>query len=175
MGVVQPDTPPITGIDYSAAMKAEGLAGEKLYKAAIAQAGLALKLKLAKSARAEVVEALRLLRAATEEQIQYREIYKVEAERFADVMDTGPFLTSHKIRLADIARAVCKRAGVRLSDVRSKSRVRHIVLPRHEIMYFACALTNLSLPAIGAYLHRTHWTVMAGRDAHEKRMKEAGV
>ncbi len=166
------DTEGLAGKDYNAILKADGLAGHALFSEAFGKAKLALSLKQNHASRFALIDALRSLRAATDDQIQRRDTYQFEAERLADVMDSTAFLTSQKIRLADIARSVCRRTGVRLSEIRSKTKTRHIARPRQEIMYLACALTSLSMPAIGAYLHRDHTTVLHGARVHEERMKE---
>jgi len=56
---------------------------------------------------------------------------------------------------------VCKRYGVRPTDLQSKKRSRSIALPRHVCMYLARALTNHSLGEIGGYFGgRDHTTVL---------------
>lgn len=69
-----------------------------------------------------------------------------------------------------VAREVCKRFSVELSDLKGKCRSKEIVTPRQIAMYLTRELTDSSLPAIGrAYGGRDHTTVLhACRKIEEK-------
>lgn len=54
-------------------------------------------------------------------------------------------------RLDRLARAVARRFGVPLRDLRSTSRRQALVLPRHLAIHLARRLTNLSYARLGAY------------------------
>ena len=63
--------------------------------------------------------------------------------------------------LEDIVKAVLDHFGMRLSQLQSKRRSRHIVLPRQVCMFLARRMTKLSLEDIGTYFGgRDHTTVM---------------
>jgi len=63
--------------------------------------------------------------------------------------------------LEQIVKVVLKRFDMRLGQLQSKRRSRHIVLPRQICMYLARQMTDLSLEDIGTYFGgRDHTTVM---------------
>ena len=63
--------------------------------------------------------------------------------------------------LEQIVKVVLKRFDMRLSQLQSKRRSRHIVLPRQICMFLARKMTDLSLEDIGTYFGgRDHTTVM---------------
>ena len=63
--------------------------------------------------------------------------------------------------LEEIVKAVLDNFGLRLSQLQSKRRSRHIVVPRQICIYLARQMTELSLEDIGTYFGgRDHTTVM---------------
>lgn len=148
--------------------------GDALYIKALEATRQCLKAKLRPEDKVKLDYALALLKEATEEQIERRDIYTFEAQRMAKVSANLASPNTKKISISDIAKAVCEHSDVTLGEIRSRSRVREIVRPRQEIMYLACKLCpHLSLPQIGLYLKRDHTTIMHGRNVHRKRIEEA--
>jgi chromosomal replication initiator protein len=66
-----------------------------------------------------------------------------------------------ELSLNDIAKATARQFGVRLSDMKSKSRDQAIALPRQCAMFLCRELTGEHLSKIGAYFsNRSHSTVL---------------
>jgi chromosomal replication initiator protein len=61
-----------------------------------------------------------------------------------------------------IMAAVARYFGVRLDDLKSKSRHKHIVIPRQVAMFLLCEDGRLSTPDVGRLLNRDHTTVLHG-------------
>ena len=79
----------------------------------------------------------------------------------------------HQPGLEQIVKVVQKRYDMRLSQLQSKRRSRHIVLPRQICMYLARQMTDLSLEDIGTYFGgRDHTTVMHACRKIERQMHE---
>ncbi len=75
--------------------------------------------------------------------------------------------------IRDIALAVAKRFGVRLSDLRGPTRRRGVVEARNITAFLARKGTSLSLQRIGNYLGgRDHTTILHGIRQAERRMAE---
>jgi chromosomal replication initiator protein len=65
------------------------------------------------------------------------------------------------VAIEDVARAVARQFGIRLSDMRSKARDQMIAVPRHCAMYLARELTGEHYSRIGEYFNgRSHSTVL---------------
>ena len=65
------------------------------------------------------------------------------------------------VSIDGIVSVVTEHYGVRIADLKSKSRLRSIVIPRQVAMYLAKELTNLSLKSIGYHFGgRDHSTVI---------------
>jgi len=74
--------------------------------------------------------------------------------------DTGP-----SVRIETIQQAVSEKYSLEIKDLKSKSRMSEIVLPRQLAMYLACTLTDMSTPEIGkAFGGRDHATVIHSRN-----------
>lgn len=69
--------------------------------------------------------------------------------------------TEREVTIDTIIDAVVEQYKVRIADLKGKSRLREIVLPRQVAMYLAKELTNLSLKSIGYHFGgRDHSTVI---------------
>ena len=67
-------------------------------------------------------------------------------------------------RTDEIKIAICEHFGLRLSDMTSSRRDRHIARPRQLAMYLCRELTDRSLPEIGRLFGgRDHTTVLYAR------------
>ncbi len=78
-----------------------------------------------------------------------------------------------QIRVDDIQKAVTKRFGIRISDLLSKRRTKHLVTPRHIAMYLCRELTGLSFPEIGRYFgNKDHATVIHACKQIEREKQE---
>jgi chromosomal replication initiation ATPase DnaA len=63
--------------------------------------------------------------------------------------------------MEDIIQVVCEETGVNINTIRSKTRIRGVVLARHLISYYAKRCTGLSLQQIGYALGgNDHTTVI---------------
>ncbi|VAX24784.1 Chromosomal replication initiator protein DnaA [hydrothermal vent metagenome] len=74
------------------------------------------------------------------------------------------------VDIRQIQKAVCDFYGIKLSEIKSKSRSKNIALPRHVASYLCREYTNSSLPEIGrSFGGRDHTTVMhsVSRIKHE--------
>jgi len=70
-------------------------------------------------------------------------------------------ITDYNILINTIIEAITEYYKVRTPDLKGKSRLREIVLPRQVAMYLAKDLTNLSLKSIGYHFGgRDHSTVI---------------
>ena len=145
--------------------------GDVLYAKAVTAANEIQKMKCNDADKTKVMTALWLLSRSNKERMETKDLFIIECKRMAAATDNFEFIGAHKVRLRAITRAVCKRTGVSLTILKSPCRSRHVVFVRQEIMYLACTLTNLSLPAIGEFLNRDHTTVMHGKRRYEQRMR----
>jgi chromosomal replication initiator protein len=69
--------------------------------------------------------------------------------------------TEREVTIDTIIDSVVEQYKVRIADLKGKSRLREIVLPRQVAMYLAKELTNLSLKSIGYHFGgRDHSTVI---------------
>ena len=65
----------------------------------------------------------------------------------------------------DIIKAVARHYGLKVTDIKSKSNARQIVIPRQVAMYLCKRLTDLSFPEIGKLFNdKHHSTVMYSVD-----------
>lgn len=75
-----------------------------------------------------------------------------------------------QISVEDIIRKVADYFGVRVTDMKSKSRTASLTHPRHVAMYLARELTELSFPELGQrFGGRNHATVMHACDNVRKK------
>jgi len=68
--------------------------------------------------------------------------------------------SSSQPNLAQIGQLVADHYGVRVADLRDKSRTKEVVVPRQVAMFLIRETTNCSLPEIGQYFGRDHTTVL---------------
>lgn len=69
--------------------------------------------------------------------------------------------TAKSLDIKQVQKAVCDFYSIKNSDIRSKSRLKSITMPRHVAMYLCREFTNTSLPEIGqGFGGRDHTTVM---------------
>lgn len=69
--------------------------------------------------------------------------------------------TAKSLDIKQVQKAVCDFYSIKNSDIRSKSRLKSVTMPRHVAMYLCREFTNTSLPEIGAaFGGRDHTTVM---------------
>lgn len=81
-------------------------------------------------------------------------------------LSTAPKFASRDAILRD----VCERYGVELADVKGKSRIPRLVLPRHEACYRLKHEAGLSYQRIGRILGgRDHSTIIHGANKHAER------
>lgn len=82
-------------------------------------------------------------------------------------------LTSRRIGVESIQRAVSAHYGISTNDMKSRKRTRAIAFPRQVAMYLARELTELSLPKIGeAFGNRDHSTVLHACEKIAREMKD---
>jgi hypothetical protein len=72
-----------------------------------------------------------------------------------------------------IIKAVCKVTGVSVRDLRSRSRLRHLVRARFIVYLLCWKLTNVSLVKIGTWMGgRDHSTILHGLGEGARRIDE---
>ena len=62
--------------------------------------------------------------------------------------------------------------GATLEEVFSDSRLKHIAMARHELMYFFRERFQWSYPAVGALFDRDHTTIIAAMQKIKKQKAE---
>ncbi|MBV9169659.1 MAG: chromosomal replication initiator protein DnaA [Chloroflexi bacterium] len=82
------------------------------------------------------------------------------ARALHDLVSPGP--TSRGAAPNAILTAVARYFGVKVEDLKGRSRHKHIVVPRHIAMYLLCEDAHMSTPEVGRLLGRDHTTVMHG-------------
>lgn len=81
--------------------------------------------------------------------------------------------TSRMIDIRQIQKAVCDYYKIKLSDIKSKSRSKKIVIPRHVAVFLCREYTNTSLPEIGrAFGGRDHTTAMHSVEKIKKEIEK---
>jgi chromosomal replication initiator protein len=99
-----------------------------------------------------------LLRVSADSSITGRPIDIAMAEEILDRIFASK---ERRITIDAIQRAVAKAYGIRVSDLKSKRRVRSIALPRQVAMHIARTQTKASLPEIGRHFGgKDHTTVI---------------
>ncbi len=69
--------------------------------------------------------------------------------------------------LSEIKRRACRVFGVTKSELHSNRRVKHIVMAKHFVMYWAVRLTPLSLPQIGKLMGGfDHTSILSGKRSY---------
>lgn len=87
--------------------------------------------------------------------------------------DILPPLGPRKITIEGIQKEVCKFYGIELSEMLSKKRNKHLVVPRQIAMFLCRKLTDASLPLIGdQFGGRDHTTVMHSLDKINREITE---
>jgi len=87
----------------------------------------------------------------------------LDVELARDALNDLLVFQERKVTIQNIQRTVAEYFKMRVSDLHSKRRNRHIARPRQIAMALAKELTNLSLPEIGdAFGGRDHTTVLHG-------------
>jgi chromosomal replication initiator protein len=82
------------------------------------------------------------------------------ARALRDLVAPGP--TSGGVTSSAILTAVARYFGVKVDDLKGRSRHKQIVAPRQIAMYLLCEDARLSTPEVGRLLTRDHTTVMHG-------------
>ncbi len=82
------------------------------------------------------------------------------AQALRDLVAPGP--TSHGATPNAILLAVARFFGVRVDDLKGRSRNKQVVVPRHVAMYLLREDARLSTPDVGRLLNRDHTTVLHG-------------
>ena len=79
-----------------------------------------------------------------------------------------------RVGIDDIQKYVADKYGVKLSELKGKSRKKEIVNPRQIAMFLAREILEDSLVTISNAFDRDHTTVMHGIDKIQKQMDEDG-
>ena len=92
-------------------------------------------------------------------------------------MNTNQMIIETEIKLRAILVAVCQKYGVKIEDVKGRSRLRKIVAPRQVYFYLAIKLLNrhggeniVSLSTIGKYVNRDHATAIHSEQVVQNEM-----
>jgi chromosomal replication initiator protein len=82
------------------------------------------------------------------------------ARALHDLVAPGP--TSHGASPNAVLTAITRYFGVKVDDLKGRSRHKQIVTPRQIAMYLLCEDAHLSTPEVGRLMNRDHTTVMHG-------------
>jgi chromosomal replication initiator protein len=82
------------------------------------------------------------------------------AQALRDLVSPGP--SGHGATPNAILLAVSRFFGVRVDDLKGRSRNKQVVVPRQIAMYLLCEDAHLSTPDVGRLLNRDHTTVLHG-------------
>jgi len=78
-----------------------------------------------------------------------------------------------EITIDEIIKAVTGRFNLKISDIKSQNKNKHLILPRQIIMYLSRKLTNASFPDIGGKIGgRDHSTVIYANNKIKKLLEE---
>ena len=97
---------------------------------------------------------------------------KYARKNLNDIFSTREF----NINCETIKKAVCKKYGIKLTDIESSKRKREFSYPRQIAMYLCREMTDSSLPKIGEYFGgRDHTTVLHAYDKISAEIKNNDV
>ena len=89
-----------------------------------------------------------------------------------DVIKSGDF----NVSCETIKKKVCKKYGIKITDIESKKRTRNLTVPRQIAMYLCKEMTETSYPKIGdAFGGRDHSTVVYAYEKISKEIKTNSV
>ncbi len=78
-----------------------------------------------------------------------------------------------EITVEEIQRMICKQFKVNLGDLKSKTRLKKIILPRHIAMYLCRKHTSMPSAFIGfKFGGRDHSTVLHALKSLEKKLRQ---
>lgn len=77
-----------------------------------------------------------------------------------------------RVGIDDIQKFVADKYGIKLSDIKGKSRKKEIVNPRQIAMFLSREILEDSLVTISNAFDRDHTTVMHGIDKIQKQIEE---
>jgi chromosomal replication initiator protein len=81
----------------------------------------------------------------------------------------------HHSRIIDIQKIVCEEYGVTMRGMLSKSRERHLVIPRMVAMGLVREMTNMSLYGIAKKFNRVNHTTVIHAVGRFKNMKDVRI
>ncbi len=96
----------------------------------------------------------------------------IDVDYAREVLETLRAEKPVRVTFDAITAAVCEHFALKLGDLRSRRRSRHIAVPRQVAMYLCRRLMGTSLPRLGEMFERDHSTVFHAVEATEKRLKE---
>lgn len=97
---------------------------------------------------------------------------KFAKQSLSDIFSAGDF----DITCESIKKSVCKKYGIKLTDIESAKRKREFSHPRQIAMYLCRELTDSSLPKIGEYFGgRDHTTVLHAYDKISSEIKTNNI
>lgn len=78
-----------------------------------------------------------------------------------------------KVSIENIQKAICDHFNIKIGELKSKSRVKSVALPRQLAMYLCRKYTDTSFPAIGyKFGGRDHSTVIHASKSIERKIRE---
>ncbi|GAB4404900.1 MAG: chromosomal replication initiator protein DnaA [Bacteriovoracaceae bacterium] len=97
--------------------------------------------------------------------------YEIEPETVRQLLNLDRYKTEKKLDIEIIAKEVSKYYSVSLADIKSKSRGKNFVKPRHVCMYLSQKKLGLTLKEIASYFGgRDHTTVLHGINKIEEQI-----
>lgn len=88
---------------------------------------------------------------------------------------TGIRFNAYRRDANTIIKLVYDKYGVTQKQIKSTSRERKLVYPRHIIMYLLQKYSKMSLKCIGEIFNRDHTTVMHARTSIQNLMETDGI
>lgn len=96
--------------------------------------------------------------------------YEIEPETVRQLLNLDRYKAEKKLDIEIIAKEVSKYYSVSLADIKSKSRGKNFVKPRHVCMYLSQKKLGLTLKEIASYFGgRDHTTVLHGINKIEEQ------
>lgn len=152
---------------YTVEFHRSAMKAKKAREEAAAREAKIAAIKSAKAAERKAIAELRAYRQFKRQMERNNVVADYLAKTTEPFMDAAPAPILERITIADIAKETAAQFNVSLDDIRGKSRMERVVLPRQVAMYLAYCGNgksqhdHRSCPAIGRYFGgRDHTTVL---------------
>jgi len=97
----------------------------------------------------------------------------ITIELAKEVLQNTLSLTESKVTVENIQKTICEHFNIKITELKSKSRVKTLALPRQVAMYLCRKYTDTSFPVIGyKFGGRDHSTVIHASKSIERKIRE---